>query len=116
MTDNECIPEGSTSCIPLPKELNRVNAIWPTHPASDDDCQCPVFLERSSGPQFSDCYCIVLHLTSYNVTLHNDQLCWNNLTRESNDTKILLVRDQVTGGEFNRDILSQTRITVQGEL
>ena len=116
MTNDTCISEGVTSCVELPENLKHVTVIWPRYPASDDDCECPIFIEEPTGPQFSDCYCFVLHLTSYTVTLNNDQVCWKNLTRESNDTKILLARDKTVGGIFRRDILGQTRITVQGGL
>ena len=116
MTKDTCISESEPSCVKLPKELNHLNAIWPRYPFSDDDCQCPIFVGGSSGPQFSDCYCFALNLTSYTVILDKDKLCWMNLTRESNDTKILLARDKNFRGVFRRDILSQSRITVQGGL
>ena len=89
--------------------------MWPTHPKSDDDCICPVFAEREFGPTFKSCYCFVFNLTTYNIELRdNDRICWKSLDRDSNDTKILLVKEELIGNLDVRVIKSQNRIKVQG--
>ncbi len=117
-TVNEnCIPEGNTQCVNLPTSKVYLSIIWPTHPHSDEDCSCPVFEERINGPKFNNCYCLYHNLTSYTVELQdNDRICFKNLNRSSNDTKILLVKDISLTFETLRTFESLTRITVEGLL
>lgn len=109
-----CVKENSNGCIQLPDNLENLLVIWPRAPKSVLDCVCPVQL-RSTNGAFEDCYCIRDKLTVYNVTLTNKQLCWNNLTRVTNNTKIFFVRDvQDSIDPYKRIFQSETRLVVEG--
>ncbi len=109
-----CVSEGSRSCVRLPEDLSNLVVIWPRTPNSEFDCACLVFYYSPLLPDvtFESCYCIKQHLTSYNVTLNqvDKQLCWNNLTRSANDTKVIICRDDY----LTRTFQSETLITVEG--
>ncbi len=116
-----CVSEHSKTCVSLPEFLDGfLLVLWPRAPHSESDCACSLFYP--SGPPnnlivFEDCYCLKLHLTVYNVTLNpsEQQLCWNDLTRATNDTKVVFVRDKFeTDRTAVRIFQSETRITVEG--
>ncbi len=115
-----CVQEGDQSCVQLPEDLSGLNVIWPRKHLSQEDCVCGVFLPSPLLPDltFEDCYCLKLGLTTYNVTLIDKRLCWMNLTRDTNDTNIIFVRDIQDHPEVDstvRTFVSETRITVEGK-
>ncbi len=107
-----CVPEGSSLCLPLPSNLNGLVVIWPRQPQSDEDCVCGLFVE-TSDVSFTDCYCLKLHLSVYDVHIFENHLCWNNLTREKNGTKYLIARDSFYSTP-TRQFQNQGEIFIQG--
>ena len=117
-TAQSCVEEYRTSCLSLPVNLDSVSAIWPQYPQSDVDCECPVF-ESDDQHNFRDCYCFRERLTKFDVELNSHKLCWKNLTRDTNDTKIILLKGMYLNSlsfdvTYAKNIFNQTRISVEG--
>ncbi len=114
-----CVQEGDQSCVQLPEDLAGLNVIWPRTRLSQRDCVCGVFFASPMLPdlKFEDCYCLKQGLTPYNVTIIDKRLCWINLTRDTNDTKIVFVRDIYHPEDSTtvRTFQSETRIIVAGK-
>ena len=123
VTAERCVELYNDSCLSLPENLDSVVAVWPQHPQSDFDCECPLF-ESDGNHNFSQCYCFVDKLTTFDVKLKSHKLCWNNLTYDTNNTKIILYKgtDLKTSPSdsfdvtYSRQIYNQTEISLQGKL
>ena len=92
-------------------------AIWAKHQNSDDDCHCAV-ARPTAAASFNTCACFTKHQTNYDVVLKDDKLYFSNLTRNTNDTIVLLVHDHTLSREedfsVERKLISVTRFAVQG--
>ena len=113
--------EGQDSCIKIPFTRNGPGliAIWAKFPNSDEDCYCPLIKPSPNG-EFSSCSCISKSpRTVYDVELDGDMLCFNNLTRTTNNTKVLIVQDRrlndIGGIDVVRIIILESQIFVQGK-
>lgn len=106
--------ENNSPCLDLPTNLNRVTVIWNRQPGFDEDCECPVYV--NSAIPFRDCYCFQTDpITPFNVDIVDNTLCWFNLTRVTNDTRIILARTDFINNSYYRVIYNLTRLIVQGK-
>lgn len=116
-----CRSETELVCLDLPAIWVGVTVTWQLQPGSDEDCECPLF-NNTDPLNFRQCYCFTKPppRTTFDVNLVNKTLCWSGLTRETNDTKVIIAKTNSIQGEQHRtihyrNIYNLTRIIIEGK-
>ena len=84
-------------------EFNDQRMVWLLSPMSTNDCICDV-VRNISG-----CECV--NNTIYNISLNNGNICFNNLTKKMNKTKVFFFLESLhrrTGQNILEPVVTRT--------
>ena len=120
LTTEPSVALRTDGCLDVP-ELLPMKPLYAVWPSGDNDCVCPVC--NDGNCTLNDCQCYSSSNLKPAVTTSNSQICWPNLSADSNNSHIIFFSEARVCDSFNftttpfitKTFVSAARFLVRGK-